>query len=377
MKKLVFFFLVVAFGCQQPAPKDSVPYTRADFETTIQGKQTELYTLTNSNGMRVDLTNFGAKIVAVFVPDKNGELDDVVQGFKSVKAYQKGQKQYGAVIGPYANRIGNAQFEIAGQVYHLDSADHGNCLHSGPDSFDRQVYSAKKIDTANGEAVVMHLHRNDGDSGFPGNKDFQITYTLTNANELKLDYQATTDKACPFNLTNHSYFNLHGESKGTILDHEVMIDADSTTEVDAELIPTGKIISIRGTDMDFTTSHTIRERINSDFEPIKLAGGYDQNYILNKDQHTGKMTFCASVYEPQSGRLMQIYTTEPAVQFYSGNFQDGTLEGKYGRKFYKNSGLCMETQHYPDSPNHPKFPTTILLPGDTLHSTTIFKFSVK
>ncbi|HKJ41999.1 MAG TPA: aldose epimerase family protein [Sunxiuqinia sp.] len=377
MKRLAFLFILFGFACSQPAKQSKMPYTKADFEKTIDGKKTDLFTLENTNGMRVDLTNFGAKVVSILVPDRDGNMTDVCLGFKSVTEYQEGQKQYGAVIGPYANRIGDAQFELNGVVYHLPANDHGNCLHSGPHSFDRQVYDAEKIQTPEGPAVKMTLHRKDGDSGFPGNKVVTVTYTLTDKNELKIHYEATTDKACPFNLTNHTYFNLKGTGQGDILSQVVVIDADSTTEVNDELIPTGKIISIKGTDMDFTSPHPIGERINSDFTPIKLAGGYDQNYILNKDQNGHEMTFAASVYEPKSGRFMEVFTTEPAIQFYSGNFQDGSIIGKYGHKWEYRNGMCLETQHYPDSPNHPSFPNTIVEPGDTLQSTTIYKFSVK
>ena len=378
MRNFVFIFILIGFSCQQPVKKEQAPYTKADFESTIDGKQTALYTLENDKGMKVNLTNYGAKIVSVYVPGKNGDTADVVQGFRSIGEYKTLDAGQGAVVGPFANRIANAQFELDGQVYHLEANNHGANLHSGTHSFYRQVYDAKKMDTPDGPSVEMTLQSPDTASGFPGNKEVKVTYTLTNDNALKIHYQATTDKACPFNLTNHTYFNLKGEGNGNILDHVVVIDADSTTEIlDSTLIPTGKIISIKGTDMDFTSPHPVGERINSDFLPIKVAGGYDHNYILNKDQNAGEMTFCASVYEPTSGRYMEVYTTEPAVQFYTGNFLDGTLTGKSGKKYEHQYGMCFETQHYPDSPNHPNFPNTIVYPGDTLQSTTVFKFSVR
>ena len=378
MKKLAFLFLVVSFSCQQPAKKEEALYTKADFESTIDGKQTTLYTLENINGMKVTLTNYGAKIVSIMVPDKDGKMADVTMGFKSIEEYSTLDAGQGAVVGPFANRIGNAQFELNGEVYQLEVNNHKANLHSGSSSFYRQVYDAKELKTADGTAVEMTLLREDGASGFPGNKEVKVTYTLTDNNELKLDYQATTDKACPFNLTNHVYFNLKGEGSGDILDHIVVIDSDSTTEVlDNELIPTGQIVSIKGTDMDFTSPHTVGERIDSDMLALKVAGGYDHNYILNKDQNAGEMTFCASVYEPVSGRYLEVFTTEPAVQFYTGNFLDGTLTGRSGKVYGHRYGLCLETQHYPDSPNHANFPSTIVNPGDTLKSTTIFKFSVK
>lgn len=378
MKRLVFLFIVIGVSCQPPAKKQQETDLKANFDSIINGKQTTLFTLENANGMQVMLTNYGAKIVSVKVPDRQGNLADVVLGFNSIMEYATQDAGQGAVVGPYANRIANARFELNGETYQLEVNNHKANLHSGTTSFYRQVYDAKEIKTDDGAAVEMTLHSKDGDSGFPGNKEVKVTYTLTNDNGLKIDYQATTDKACPFNLTNHVYFNLKGEGNGDITDHIVVIDADSTTEViDNELIPTGKIISIKGTDMDFTTPYRVGERINSEFLPIKVAGGYDHNYILNKDQRAGEMTFCASAYEPQSGRYMEVYTTEPAVQFYTGNFLNGTLTGKSGKKYEHRYGMCFETQHYPDSPNHPNFPGTVLNPGDTLKSTTIYRFSVK
>ncbi|WP_430973854.1 aldose epimerase family protein [Sunxiuqinia rutila] len=379
MKKLAFLFLIAGIACQQPAQKkEDALYAKADFESTIDGKTTTLYTLENAHGMKVTLTNYGAKIVSILVPDREGKLTDVALGFKSIAEYQTQDAGQGAVVGPYANRIANAQFELNGEVYKLEVNNHKANLHSGTQSFYRQVYEAKELKTADGPAVAMTLISPDGASGFPGNKEVTVTYTLTDKNELKIDYQATTDKACPFNLTNHVYFNLKGEGNGDILDHIVVIDADSTTEVlNNELIPTGKIVSIKGTDMDFSTPHAVGERIDSDMPALAVAGGYDHNYILNKDQEANELTFCASVYEPKSGRYMEVFTTEPAVQFYTGNFLNGTLTGRSGKTYEHRYGLCLETQHYPDSPNHPNFPNTVLEPGDTLNSTTIYKFSVK
>ena len=374
MKKIIFLFLVIGIACQT-AQKNSSPYSAVDFESVINGKKTALYTLKNNKGMEVTLTNYGAKIVSIFVPDKAGKLADVALGFKSIKEYETFDAGQGAVVGPFANRIANARFELNGEVYELEVNNHKANLHSGTNSFFRQVYDANVVSPTK---VEFTLKAKDGDSGFPGNKTVKVTYTLTSDNELRLDYEATTDKSCPFNLTNHVYFNLKGEGNGDILDHVVVIDADMTTEViNNELIPTGNIISIKGTDMDFTNPKTVGERINSEFAPIKVAGGYDHNYILNKDQNVSKMTFCASAYEPASGRFMEIYTTEPAVQFYTGNFLDGSLIGRSGNAYKHRYGMCFETQHYPDSPNYPHFPNTVLNPGETLKSTTIFKFSVK
>ena len=375
MKKIAFLFLLIStIACQNPSSKIIMPYTAADFESTINDKKTLLYTLTNSNGMTVTLTNYGAKIVSIYAPDKNGEFADVVLGFKTIKEYETLDASQGAVIGPFANRIANARFELNGEVYELEANNHKANLHSGSNSFFRQVYDANVISPS---SVEFSLEAKDGDSGFPGNKTLKVTYSLTTDNELKIDYEATTDKPCPFNLTNHAYFNLKGEGNGNILDHIVFIDADSTTEIiNNEMIPTGNIISIKGTDLDFTTPRAIGERIDSEFAPIKIARGYDHNYILNKDQNIPVMTLCATVYEPVSGRFMEVSTTEPAVQLFTSNGMRG-LTGKSGNEYKRYYGFCLETQHYPDSPNHSHFPNTILNPGETLKSTTIYKFSVK
>ena len=380
MKKLIGSLALAAmiFACSAPKKEFTPIYSKADFEKEVNGKKTTLFTLKNEGGIIVALTNYGAKIVSVFAPDKNGALEDVVLGFKSIDGYVTGDAGQGAVVGPYANRIANGQFEIDGQVYQLPVNNHKACLHSGPDSFYRQVYDAKEIQATDGPAVEFTLQSSDGQWGFPGNKTVKVTYTLTKDNGLKIDYEATTDKACYFNLTNHVYFNLKGEGTGDILNHVLVVDANTSTVVgDSTLIPTGEIADIRGTAMDFTTPHTVGERINDPMPQLKMGGGYDHNYILNKDQNGHEMTFCASLYEPQSGRFLECFTTEPAVQLYSGNFLKGNIIGKRGNPYNYRNGICLETQHYPDSPHHPNFPNTLLKPGETLKSTTIYKFSVK
>ena len=381
MKKLTVLMLAftLIFSCSAPKKKEfTMSYTKADFEKEVNGKKTTLFTLKNDSGIIVTLTNYGAKIVSIYAPDKNGQMEDVTLGFGSIDGYIKGDAGQGAVVGPYANRIANAQFEIDGQVYQLPQNNMKACLHSGPESFYRQVWDGKETQTADGPAVEMTLLSPDGQWGFPGNKNVKVTYTLTKDNGLKIDYEATTDKSCYFNLTNHVYFNLKGEGNGDILDHVLVVDANSVTAVaDSQLIPTGEIADIRGTAMDFTTPHTVGERIEDPMPQLRMGGGYDHNYILNKDQSSNQMTFCASLYEPQSGRYMECFTTEPAVQLYTGNFLDGTIIGKRGNPYNFRNGMCLETQHYPDSPHHPEFPNTLLKPGETLKSTTIYKFSVK
>lgn len=380
MKKLIGSLALAAmiFACSAPKKEFTPVYSKADFEKEVNGKKTTLFTLKNEGGITVTLTNYGAKIVSIFAPDKDGNIEDVVLGYKSIDGYVTGDAGQGAVVGPYANRIANGQFEIDGQTYQLPVNNHKACLHSGPGSFYRQVYDAKEIQTADGPAVEMTLQSADGQWGFPGNKNVKVTYTLTKDNGLKIDYEATTDKACFFNLTNHVYFNLKGEGMGDILDHVLVIDANTSTVVgDSTLIPTGEIADIRGTAMDFTTPHTVGERINDAMPQLRFGGGYDHNYILNKDQNGHEMTFCASVFEPKSGRFMECTTTEPAVQLYTGNFLKGDIIGKRGNPYNYRNGICLETQHYPDSPHHANFPNTLLKPGETLKSTTIYKFSVK
>jgi len=380
MKYLPLLIVISLIVSCSTAKKEELrmTYTKADFEKVVDGKPISLFTLKNDNGMVVTLTNYGAKIVSVYVPGKDGKIEDVALGFKSIDEYINQDAGQGAVVGPYANRIAGAKFEIDGETYQLEVNNHNANLHSGSQSFYRQIWDAKETTTGKGPAVEMFLENPDGASGFPGNKEVKVTYTLTANNELILDYEATTDKACYFNLTNHVYFNLKGEGMGDILDHIVVIDADSSTAVgNNELIPTGEIVSIKGSDMDFTTPHKIGERIDSEMEQLRFGGGYDHNYILNKDQDAGELTFCASVYEETSGRYMEVFTTEPAVQFYTGNFLKGNLVGKRGNKYERRNGLCLETQHYPDSPHHPHFPNTLIRPGEVLTSQTIYKFSVK
>lgn len=380
MKKLIGSLLIAGMivSCSAPKKEFTPIYSKADFEKEVNGKKTTLFTLKNEGGIMVTLTNYGAKIVSVFTPDKNGAMEDVVLGYKSIDEYVAGDAGQGAVVGPYANRIANGQFEIDGQVYQLPVNNHKACLHSGTESFYRQVYDANEIQTADGPAVEMTLQSPDGQWGFPGNKNVKVTYTLTKDNGLKIDYEATTDKACFFNLTNHVYFNLKGEGMGDILDHVLVVDANSSTAVgDSTLIPTGEIVDIRGTAMDFTTPHTVGERINDPMPQLHMGGGYDHNYILNKDQNGHEMTFCASILEPVSGRFLECFTTEPAVQLYTGNFLKGNIIGKRGNAYNYRNGMCLETQHYPDSPHHPNFPNTLLKPCETLKSTTIYKFSVK
>ena len=371
-KLITFCILLMILSCSnQKNESMKLPYNKADFETLVDGKPTRLFTMENKNGMVVALTNYGAKIVSVYAPDRKGKLADVVLGFKSVAEYQQYSGSYGAVVGPFANRIANAQFTIDSVTYQLPINNGKNCIHSGPASWYRKAWDFQK----DGNVAVFSLESPDGEFGFPGNKTAKVTYTLTDDNELKIDYEVTTDKACHINLTNHAYFNLRGEGNGDVLNHQVIINAGKSTPVDSFMIPTGEIADIRGTELDFTTLHSIGERIDAPHPQLQIAIGYDFNYVIDKNE--GELAFAASAYEPESGRFMEVFTTEPGVQFYTGNHLKGAETGKSGVAYTKRTGFCLETQHFPDSPNQPQFPTTLVKPGAVFQSTTIYKFSAK
>ncbi len=369
----LILIIIAALACSQKTQKEiDMPYSKADFERVVDGKPTSLFTMKNESGMVVTLTNYGAKIVSIYVPDKNGDFADVMLGFNSLEKYLEWGASHGAVVGPFANRIANAQFTIGEETYQLPVNNGEACLHSGPDSWYRKVWDYEQ----NGNSTVFTLESPDGEFGFPGNKKVKVTYTLTENNELKIDYEVTTDKATHINLTNHSYFNLRGEGNGDILNHVLVINADkSTPVVDESMIPTGEIVDIRGTDLDFTTPHAIGERIDNDNPQLVFGAGYDFNYVLNKESN--ELSFAASAFEPESGRYMEVFTTEPGVQLYSGNHLNGKEIGKGGKPYTARTGFCLETQHFPDSPNQPGFPSTLLNPGETYRSTTVFKFSVR
>lgn len=371
--KLILIAIVATFAtCTKPQKNMiEMPYTSQDFEAVIDGKPTRLFTMENKNGMVVTLTNYGAKIVSVYTPGRDGQFADVLLGFKSIAEYQQYGASHGAVVGPFANRIANASFTIDSVTYNLPVNNGKNCLHSGPDSWYRKVWDFQK----DGNVTVFTLESADGEFGFPGNKTVKTTYTLTDDNELKIDYEITTDKPCHVNITNHSYFNLRGEGNGDIIDHVLVINADKSTPVNAEMIPTGEIVDILGSDLDFTSPRRIGERIDNQHPQLVFASGYDFNYVINKNED--ELAFAASAFEPESGRYMEVFTTEPGVQLYTGNHLKGAEIGKAGVAYTKRTGLCLETQHFPDSPNQPGFPSTLLNPGETFKSTTIYKFSAK
>jgi aldose 1-epimerase len=342
---------------------------------TVDGKDIQLFTLTNANGLQMTLTNYGGRVTSLLVPDKAGKLGDVVLGYNdSVGSYVANTNFFGALIGRYGNRIGSAKFTLEGKDYTINANDNGNTLHGGAHGFFQAVWDAKPVKTKTAVGIELTYLSKDGEEGYPGNLNVTVTYWLTNKNEFKIDYKATTDKATVVNLTQHNYWNLAGEGNGDILNQVLMLKASRMTPVAAGLIPTGEIVSVKGTPFDFTKATAIGSRINDTNDQLKLGKGYDHNWVLDK-KGTG-MTLAATLFDPVSGRKMTIKTTEPAIQFYSGNFLDGTLVGKSGKAYPFRSALCLETQHYPDSPNKPSFPSTELKPGQVYTTSTVYQFSV-
>lgn len=338
------------------------------------GRPVILYTLTNSHGVEITAMNYGGIIQSIRVPDRNGKLADIVLGHDTYDGYVPNPPYLGAIVGRYANRIANGTFKLDGQTYTLPKNDGPNTLHGGvTKTFDKVIWESQPLKDKNG--IAFTYLSADGDEGFPGNLKVTVTYVLTESNELVIDYDATTDKDTPINVSQHSYFNLKGEGEGDILDHEIMINADKFTPVDKNLIPTGELRPVKGTPFDFTKSTKIGARIEDKDEQLVLGHGYDHNFVINR-KGPG-LTLAARVYEATTGRVLEVTTTQPGVQFYSGNFLDGTVTGKAGHVYKRRYGLCLETQHFPDSPNHPDFPTTILKPGQKFHQETVFKFSAK
>jgi aldose 1-epimerase len=331
----------------------------------------ELYTLTNSHGMEARIMTYGGTVVSLKVPDRQGKLGDVVLGYDSLDGYLKNSPYFGSIVGRYGNRIGNGQFSLDGKQYTLPKNDGANTLHGGTRGFDKVVWSAKEVKGKDGSGLTLTYLSKDGDQGFPGNLSVSVVYAITENNELKIDYSATTDKTTVVNLTHHSYFNLAGQ--GTILKHELMINAGKFTPVDGGLIPTGELRAVSGTPMDFKRSAEIGARIDQSYEQLSLGKGYDHNWVL--DSRGGKLALAARVYEASSGRIMEVYTTEPGLQFYSGNFLDGSITGKSAQVYQRRSGFCLETQHFPDSPNKTAFPSTVLKPGQQYKSSTVYRFS--
>ena len=333
---------------------------------TTDGKQVHLFTLTNANGVQVSISDYGGTITSFIAPDKNGNKQSIVLGFNNLDGYLAKPPYFGATIGRYGNRIANGKFTLNGQTYTLATNDGKNHLHGGNKGFDKVVWTAGAINANNPQLSLSYLSK-DGEEGYPGNLNTTVTFTLTDDNSLRIDYHATTDKATPINLTNHSYFNLSGDVSNTILNDWLMIDADRYTPVDSTLIPTGQLAPVKGTPFDFTTPHQIGERI------AQVPGGYDHNFVLNKKDSS--FTLAAAVTDSSSGRKLEVYTTQPGIQFYTGNFLNGSIKTDGGQPINQHTAFCLETQHFPNSPNTPAFPSSILQPGQTYHYVTEYKVS--
>ena len=372
-KNLVILIIAAIFLSCKLMPKEEEkvnikPMTEKTLYGMIGTDSVFQYTLTNKKGMVVKILNYGGTVTDIITPDKHGKMGDVALGYDSLSGYrQPGNPYFGVLVGRYGNRIANAKFTLDGKEYTLAANNGPNTLHGGLKGFDKVVWTVKSFDDA---SLSLSYLSKDGEEGYPGNLSVDVTYSLSDDNGLKIEYTAVTDKATPLNLTNHCYFNLSAGADSTILDHELMLKADKYTPVNRTLIPTGKIDDVKGTPMDFTTSKKIGKDI------ANVTGGYDHNWVLNRSGNGLEMI--ASVYHAGSGRYMEVFTTQPGIQFYTGNFLDGRLKNtRNGMKYVKHAALCLETQHFPDSPNQPSFPNTILKPGETFHETTVYKFSTK
>lgn len=347
-------------------------YEVRSFGTTDENQPVELYTLTNSRGSRVSITNYGGIVTSLWVPDRDGDLGDIVLGYDNLGQYLEGSPYFGAIVGRYGNRIANGRFTLDGVEYSLAVNNGPNHLHGGIKGFDKVVWNAEPYVEPDEVGLRLDYTSPDGEEGYPGNLAVTVVYALTNRDELRVEYVAETDRATVVNLTHHGYFNLAGHASGDILGHELIIAADRFTPVDEGLIPIGELRDVAGTPMDFRAPFAIGERIDADDEQIRVGGGYDHNWVLNGD--AGTLRFAARVSEPTTGRVLEVYTTEPGVQFYAGNFLDGSNVGKGGVPYARRSGFCLETQHYPDSPNRSEFPSSVLRPGERYESTTVYRF---
>jgi aldose 1-epimerase len=369
----------LAAGCggnSSTARQSSSPMTKQDWGKGPDGQTVELYTLKNAKGtLQATITNYGAIVTSLQTPDRNGQMADVVLGFDSTDGYLKEHPYFGAVVGRYGNRIAKGRFTLNGKEYQLATNNGPNALHGGIRGFDKRVWTARDVSKEGVPALELTYTSRDKEEGYPGNLTARVTYSVTNNNELRLDYEATTDQDTILNLTNHSYFNLKGQGEGSILDHVIQIQADRFTPVDETLIPTGELKPVAGTPFDFRQPTAIGSRIEHKDEQLIRGKGYDHNFVLNGPQ--GELSPAARVTEPKSGRVMEVLTTQPGVQFYTGNFLDGKLTGKGGKRYDFRYGFCLETQHFPDSPNKPQFPSVVLKPDATYRSTTVYRFSAE
>lgn len=366
--------LLLPAGCMsRPSSAAAKPaVTRAPFGVLANGDSVHVFTLTYAHGVEVRALDYGGIIQSIRTPDRNGKMADIVLGFDSLSQYVKSSPYFGAIVGRFANRIARGTFALDGTTYHLAINNGPNALHGGLVGFDKVIWNAEPFTNDTSVGVAWTHTSPDGDQGYPGTLKVRVTYALTSDNALIIDYEATTDKPTILNLTNHSYFNLAGAGSGDILGHLVMINADSITPIDSTLIPTGKLEAVAGTPLDFRTPTGIGQRINAANQQLKFAGGYDHNFVLNRTDTT-RLVHAARVVEPITGRTLDAYTTQPGLQFYTGNFLDGSFAG-IGGVYGHRAGFTLETQHYPDSPNHPNFPSVVLRPGQTFHSETVFRF---
>ena len=349
--------------------------SRAFFGTTRKGAAAELFTVVNAAGITLKATNYGGIIVSLLVPDRAGRLGDVVLGYETLEGYLSDSPYFGAIIGRYANRIREGRFALDGHTYRLARNDGPNHLHGGLTGFDKVLWQAQPFQSVEGAGIAFAYTSPDGEEGYPGTLEALVTYTLTDRNELIFDYRATADRPTPVNLTQHSYFNLAGHSGRDILGHRLAINADRFTPVDPTMIPTGELRVTAGTPFDFRTETAVGARVDADDEQLRTGRGYDHNFVLNG--RGGDLAFAAAVYDPGSGRVMEIHTTEPGLQFYSGNLLDGTIAAKGGQVYKTRGGFCLETQHFPDSPNQSTFPSTILRPGGEYRSRSVYRFTVR
>ncbi|MDD4777651.1 MAG: galactose mutarotase [Fermentimonas sp.] len=371
--------VIAAVGCTNKQQETQTEQTtlsglkKSDFQSSLNGDSTDLYVLTNANGVEVAITNYGGRIVSVMVPDREGNMKDVVLGFDNIDDYTATDNNFGATIGRYGNRIANGKITVEGVEYQLPQNNFGHTLHGGPEGFDKKVFNANQL---NDQTLELTYLSADGEAGFPGNLNVKVTMTLTDDNAIDIQYEAETDKETVVNLTNHSYFNLSGDANNTILNDVLTINADQFTPVDDTFMTTGDILSVEGTPMDFRSPYVIGERIdNYEYEQLKFGDGYDHNWVLNTGSNISQLA--ASVHSSATGILLEVFTTEPGLQVYTGNFLNGTDTGKYGAVYNKRNAICLETQKYPDSPNKPEWPSPYLKPGEKYTSRCIYKFSLK
>ena len=371
----LIMLIFLGTGCDRKNQMEHQTLQKEYFGKLDDVRSVYRYSLLNKNGLKAQIIDFGATLVALEAPDRQGQFADVLLGYDSLQHYVNDQSYFGGIVGRYGNRIAKGRFNLNGQTYQLTINNGENHLHGGLIGFNKVLWAAREVTTSAEPAVKFTYLSADGEQGYPGNVTLQVTYTLTDDNELRIDYEGTTDQTTILNPTNHAYFNLSGSTDQTILGHELKIAADHYTPVDAGLITSGELAPVEGTPMDFRTAQSIGARIDDDFEQLKFGRGYDHNWVLN--DYTGAVRLVATLYDPRSGRLLEVLTDQPGLQFYSGNFLDGSVVGKGGINYQFRTGLCLEAQHFPDSPNKPHFPPVTLQPGEVYRQTTIYRFSIK